>query len=77
MFCCFFPLIDSFFFFSLFKKILLDIFFTYISNFIPFPSFTSQNPLSPNPYPPTPIPGPGIPLYWGIEPSQDQETLFL
>jgi hypothetical protein len=25
--------------------------------------------------PPTPIPGPGIPLYWGIEPSQEQGPL--
>jgi hypothetical protein len=31
-------------------------------------------PLLPNP--PTPIPGPGIPLYWGIEPSQDQGPLL-
>jgi hypothetical protein len=31
-------------FFSLF--FLLDIFFIYISNFIPFPSFPSENPLS-------------------------------
>ena len=23
------------------------------------------------PKPPTPIPGPGIPLYWGIDPSHD------
>jgi hypothetical protein len=28
------------------------------------------------PYPPTPIPGPGIPLYWGIEPSQDLGPLL-
>jgi hypothetical protein len=38
---------------------------------IPYPlSF----PLLPNP--PTPIPGPGIPLYWGIEPLQDQGPLL-
>jgi hypothetical protein len=30
----------------LFKNILLDIFFIYISNVIPFPSFSSENPLS-------------------------------
>jgi hypothetical protein len=56
---------------------LLDIFFIYISYVIPFPSFPSKNPLSPLPSPcspthPFPLPGPGIPLYWGIEPSQDQ-----
>jgi hypothetical protein len=28
------------------------------------------------PNPPTPIPGPGIPLYCGIEPSQDQGPLL-
>jgi hypothetical protein len=59
------------FYFILF---LLDIFFIYISNVIPFPSFPSENPLSPfpSPYSPThplPLPDPGIPLYWGIEPS--------
>ena len=30
---------------------LLDIFFIYISNVIPFPSFPSENPLSPPPSP--------------------------
>jgi hypothetical protein len=56
---------------------LLDIFFNYISNVVPFPSFPSENPLS---FPPSPcspthpllLPGPSIPLYWGIDPSQDQ-----
>jgi hypothetical protein len=48
---------------------LLDIFFIYISNIIPIPSFPSENPLSPRPPlpipdPPTPILGPGI-LYTG------------
>jgi hypothetical protein len=33
--------------------ILLDIFFIYISNVIPFPSFHSENPLS---LPPSPLP---------------------
>jgi hypothetical protein len=28
------------------------------------------------PDPPTPIPGPGIPLHWGIELSQDLGPLF-
>jgi hypothetical protein len=60
---------------------LLDIFFIYISNVIPFPSFPSKNPLSPPPSPCSPtysllIPGPGIPLYWGIEPSQCQGPLL-
>ena len=52
---------------------LLDIFFIYISNIIPFPSFPSENPLSPPLLPLLPnslwLPGPGNPLYWGIEPS--------
>ena len=56
---------------------LLDIFFIYISNVIPFPGFPSKNPLSPPclPYSPTHpllLLGPGIPLHWGIEPSQNQ-----
>jgi hypothetical protein len=50
------------------RLFLLDIFFVYISNVIPFPSFPSKNsistPLSPcSPTHPLPIPGPGIPLY--------------
>jgi hypothetical protein len=60
---------------------LLDIFFIYISNVIPFPSFPSKIPLCPAPSPcsptnPLPLPGPGISLYWGIEPSQDQRPLL-
>jgi hypothetical protein len=67
------------FFFVFF--LLLDIFFIYISNDIPFPSFLSENPLPPpsSPCSPThllPLPGPGIPLYWGIESSQHQGTLL-
>ena len=52
---------------------LLDIFFIYISNGIPFPGFPSENPLSP------PVSSAhqhtllflvlGIPLHWGTEPS--------
>ena len=48
----------------------LDIVFIYILNVIPFPSFPSENPLSPPPSPlrllpnpPTTFPGPGISLY--------------
>jgi hypothetical protein len=53
-------------------SLLLDIFFIYSSNFIPFSSFPSKNPLCPSYFPcspthPLPLPGPGIPLYWGIE----------
>jgi hypothetical protein len=47
---------------------LLNIFFIYISNVIPFPSFPSENPLSSLPSPcflayPLPLPGAGIPLH--------------
>jgi hypothetical protein len=64
-----------------FLSFLLDIFFIYISNAIPFPSFPSKNPLSSPPSPcssthPLALPDPGIPLYWGIEPSQDQGPLL-
>jgi hypothetical protein len=53
----------SFFLLNIF---LLDIFFIYISNIILFPSFPSENPLSPPYYPCSPthpllLPGPGIP----------------
>jgi hypothetical protein len=58
---------DSFFF-------LLDIFFIYISDFIPFPGFPSEKlPIPPlSPYSqthPLLLPGPGIPLHWGIKTS--------
>jgi hypothetical protein len=61
--------------------LLLDIFFIYISNFIPFPHFPSENPPSHPPAPcplthPLLLPCPGIPLHWGIEPSQDQGPLL-
>ena len=39
----------------------------------PIPSPLPQPPL---PNLPTPIPAPGISLYWGIEPSQDQGPLL-
>jgi hypothetical protein len=56
-------------------------YFIYISNVIPFPSFPLKipYPLRPSPYSPThplPLPGPGIPLYWGIEPLQDLRPLL-
>jgi hypothetical protein len=59
---------------------LLDISFIYISNVITFPGFPSENPLSPSSSPCAPthpllLPGPGIPLHWGTEPSQDQGPL--
>ena len=55
----------------------LDLIFIYISNVIPFPSFLFETPLYRpacpcSPTHPLPVPGPGIPLYWGIESSQDQ-----
>jgi hypothetical protein len=57
----------------------LGIFFVYISNVIPFPSFHSANPYPIPPYPasmrvlPHPLPPhcSRIPLYWSIKPSQD------
>ena len=47
----------------------------------PFLKSLSKNPLSPPLFPCSPthpllLPGPGIPLYWGIESSQDQGPLF-
>jgi hypothetical protein len=62
----------------------LDILFVYISTVIPFPSFSSANPLPTPPllcfyegapHPPSyPLPPqrPSTPLHWGIKPSQDQ-----
>jgi hypothetical protein len=66
--------------FTFFKIFLLDIFFIYISNVIPFLCFPSENPLPP-PAPthqPTQLPlsCSGIPLHWGIEPPQDQGPLL-
>ena len=59
---------------------LLDIFFIYISNVIPFPGFPSENPLSP------PVSSAhqhtllflvlGIPFHCGTEPSQEQGPLL-
>jgi hypothetical protein len=59
---------------------ILDIFFTYILNVIPFlvspPKIPYPLPVPLLPNPPTPIPGPVIPLYWGIVPSQDLGPLL-
>jgi hypothetical protein len=59
---------------------LLDIFFIYISNAIPFSSFLSKipyfHPLHLLPTHPLTLLGPGIPLYWGIESLQDQGPLL-
>ena len=70
--------LDSFFFIDTF---LLDIFFIYISNLIPFPGFPSENPLSHSPSLCSPtnlhwLPCPDIPLHWGIRPSQEQGSLL-
>jgi hypothetical protein len=56
---------------------IFDIFFIYISNVIPFPSFPPKTaypnpfPLLQLPNPPSPIAGPDFTLYRGIESSQD------
>jgi hypothetical protein len=64
---------------TMFFHFLLDIFFIYISNVIPFPGFPlgTLPPPSPLPSPCSPthpllLPGPCIPLHWGIELSQNQ-----
>jgi hypothetical protein len=67
---------------------IIGIFFIYISNVIPLHGFPFKEPLYPSPppasmrvflHPPThPLlpTHPGIPLCWGIEPSQDQGPLL-
>ena len=50
---------------------LLDIYFIYISNVVPFPGFLSKTPLSLSPFPCSSnhqhqLPGPGIPLHWSL-----------
>jgi hypothetical protein len=64
-----------------FFSFLLDSFFIYLSNVIPFPSFPSENPLSPPP-PPPPQPTHSRFQSWpspilSIEPSQDLGPLLL
>jgi hypothetical protein len=65
---------------GMFVIFLMNVFFIYISNVIPFLSFPLKNPLFPPLSPcsstyPHPLPGPKIPLHWGIKPSQDQGPL--
>ena len=60
---------------------LLDIFFIYISNVIPFPYLPSKKPLchipsSCSPTHPLLLPCPGSPLQWGIWTSQEQGPLL-
>jgi hypothetical protein len=67
-------------FFSLFFLSFLDIFFIYISNVIAF-LVSPLKTFSPSPLPcllthPLPLPDHDSPLYWGIEPSQDQGPLL-
>jgi hypothetical protein len=62
-------------------KFFVRFFFIYILNVLPFPGFPSENPVSHPLSPcslthPLPLPCPGIPLHWGIEPSQDQGPLL-
>ena len=76
--------LGDFIWYSLFFSfLLLDIFYIYISNVIPFPGFPSRNPLfHPSfhcfyegvhlPTHPLPPHCPWILLHWGIKPSQDQ-----
>jgi hypothetical protein len=51
-------------FLTILTKLLLDIFFIYISNAIPKVPYSL--PLLCSPTHPLPLPGPDIPLYWGI-----------
>ena len=64
--------------FQFFIYIVFSLFtFQMLSHFLVSPSkilYPLCLPLLPNP--PNPIPGPGIHLYWGKEPSQDQEPLL-
>jgi hypothetical protein len=65
-----------YFFFGCQINFLIDLFFIYISNVIPFPGLPSKIPIHPHsrcsPTHPLLLPCPGIPLHWGIKSSQDQ-----
>jgi hypothetical protein len=67
---------ESYFAELFFFSLLIDIFFIYILNVIPFLGFLSESYPPPtslcSPTHPLSLPGPGIPLYWCIEPSHDQ-----
>jgi hypothetical protein len=67
--------------FFLFKNIFIRYYCICISNVIPFPGFASENPYPLPTFPCSPthpltISGPGIPLHWGIEHSEDQGPLL-
>jgi hypothetical protein len=63
-----------------FSFFIIIIFFIYISNVIPFPSFFSENPISPSPLPPAPQPTHfrflALAFPYIGEPSQDQGPLL-
>ena len=61
-------------FFS-FSNFLLGIFFIYISNATPKVPYTLPLPCSPTH--PFLLPGSDIPLYWGIDPSQDDGLMAI
>jgi hypothetical protein len=64
-----------FFNFYLFNKFLLAIFFIYIANATPKVPYTLPLPCSPTH--PFLLPGSDIPLYWGIDPSQDDGLMAI
>ena len=81
----FFGSVLNYFFLSFF--LICYFLYLHIKNVIPFPSLPTPKLPIPSPcscfykgVPPTthilPPPHPGIPLYWGIEPSQDQGPLL-
>jgi hypothetical protein len=70
-----------FFCFWFFLPFLLDIFLYLYFKYYPLSWFPIQKPPSLSPSPCSPshpllLPGPGIPLHWGIETSQDQGPLL-
>ena len=71
----------SFFFFQLFHSSFIFLYFIFIRYFLHlhfkcYPESPLYPPLSCSPTYPLLLPGPGIPLYWGIESSQDQGPLL-